>query len=289
MKKTVLALTMAAFVLALSACSDKNTADDAIIATSKIGNITQADLYEEMKDAIGQQVVQNLILQQTIENEFKITDKELKEEVDKQKEQFGDSFEMYLLQNNITEDYFEKNVKSKMLQERLIDSIEISDEEINATIEDMKKEVHARHILVKDKKTAEEVLAKLKEGGDFTALAKEYSTEPAAKESGGDLGWFGVGKMVPEFEAAAFALKKGEISEPVQTMHGFHIIELMDTRKVELEKTDEELKAEAKNKLTGIKFEEKIVSLLKDADIKIKNDDFKNVLEAYLPAEADKK
>ena len=79
----------------------------------------------------------------------------------------------------------------------------------------MKKEIHARHILVEDKKTAEEVIAKLKDGGDFAELAKEFSTEPVAKESGGDLGWFGPGKMVPPFEEAAFPLKESEISEPV--------------------------------------------------------------------------
>lgn len=108
MKKTVLALTMAASVLALSACSDNKAADDAIIATSKVGDITQAELYKEMKDAIGKQVVESLLLQQTLENEYKITDKELKDEVAKQKEQFGDNFELVLLQNNTTEEGFKK-------------------------------------------------------------------------------------------------------------------------------------------------------------------------------------
>lgn len=174
-------------------------------------------------------------------------------------------------------------IKSQMLQEKLVESLKISDEEIKAGIEDMKKEVHARHILVKDKKTADEVLAKLKDKGDFEALAAEYSIEPAAKESKGDLGWFGPGDMVPEFEKAAFALKKGEISEPVESMHGFHIIELLDTRVAESDKTDEELKAEVEKKLTDEKVEEKLVSLLKAADIKITNDDFKGVLEDLIP------
>ncbi|MFJ7935496.1 peptidylprolyl isomerase [Sporosarcina sp. NPDC096371] len=282
MKKTVLALTMAASVLALSACSEDKAADDAIIATSKVGDITQAELYKEMKDAIGKQVVESLLLQQTLENEYKITDKELKDEIAKQKEQFGDNFELVLLQNNTTEEGFGKIIKSQMLEQKLVDSLEISDEEIKAGIEDMKKEVHARHILVKDKKTAEEVLAKLKDKGDFAALAAEYSIEPAAKESKGDLGWFGPGAMVAEFEKAAFAMKKGEISEPVETMHGFHIIELLDTRVAESEKTDEELKAEVEKKLTDEKVEEKITSLLKAADIKIENADFKGALEGYL-------
>ena len=87
----------------------------------------------------------------------------------------------------------------------MIESLdEVTEEEINAEYENMKKEIHARHILVKDKKTAEEVIAKLKDGGDFGELAREYSTEPIAKETGGDLGWFGPGRMVQPFEDAAF-------------------------------------------------------------------------------------
>ncbi|CAM3178955.1 peptidylprolyl isomerase [Filibacter tadaridae] len=283
MKKTVLALTMAASVLALSACSDKNAADEEIIATSKAGDITKADLYDEMKDAIGIQVVENLILQQAIENEYKVSDKELKEAIDSQKEQYGDNFELYLAQNNMSEEFFEKNVKSQLLQQKMVESLKVSKEDIDAGIANMKKEIHARHILVKDEKTANEVIAKLKDGGKFEELAKEYSTEPAAQESGGDLGWFGPGKMVPEFEKAAFALKKGEISEPVKSSFGYHVIELLDTREAKLDKTDEELKTEVEDNLKKAQFEEKLVSLLKKVDVDIKAKEFKNVLDGYLP------
>ncbi|MEK5068540.1 peptidylprolyl isomerase [Sporosarcina sp. FSL K6-1508] len=289
MKKTVLALTMAASVLALSACSDKNAADDEIIATSKNGDITKADLYDEMKDAIGIRVVENLILQQAIESEYKVTDKEVKEAIAAQKEQYGESFDMYLMQQGMTEKFFDKNVKSQLIQQKMIESLKVTDEDINAGIANMKKEINARHILVKDKKTANEVLAKLKEGGDFAKLAKEYSTEEMAQESGGDLGWFGPGKMVPEFEEAAFALKKGEISEPVKTSFGYHVIELMDTREAKLEQTDEELKATVTDNLKKVQFEEKLVKLLKASDIDIKEDEFKDALEGYIPTEKDAK
>jgi foldase protein PrsA len=284
MKKTVLALTMAASVLALSACSDKNAGDDEIIATSKNGDITKADLYDEMKDAIGARVVENLILQQAIESEYKVSDKEVKEAIAAQKEQYGESFDAFLAQQGITEKFFNKNIKSQLIQQKMIESIKVSDEDIDAGIANMKKEINARHILVKDKKTADEVLAKLKEGGDFAKLAKEYSTEEIAQETGGDLGWFGPSKMVPEFEKAAFALKKGEISEPVKTSFGYHIIELLDTREAKLEQTDEELKAEVTDKLKEVQFEEKLVELLEASDIDIKEDEFQDVLDGYLPA-----
>lgn len=291
MKKTVLALTMAASVLALSACSDKNSAEE-VLVTSKAGDITKADLYDEMKDAIGLQVVENLILQQAIESEFSVSDKEVEEEIKKQKEQYGDSFEMYLAQSGMTEKFFEKNVKSQMIQTKMLDSLKVTDEEIKAGLANAKKEIHARHILVEDDKTAKEVRSKLEEGGDFEELAKEYSTEPAAQDTGGDLGWFGTGRMVPEFEKAAFALKKGEISEPVKSSFGYHVIELLDTREAKVEATDEELKATVEDNLKRAKFEEKLISLLKDSNIDIKAEEFKGALEDYLPKtdkKADKK
>ena len=287
MKKTVLAMTMAASVLALAACSDQKAADEDIIATSKVGNITKEDLYEEMKDAIGIQVVENLLLQQALETEYKVTDKELEEAINAQKEPFGENFALYLQQQGITESFFEKNVKSQLIQRKMIESLDVSDEEIAKGMERAKTEVHARHILVEDEKTAKEVLTKLKDGGKFETLAIDYSTEPAAQQTAGDLGWFGPGKMVQEFEDAVYELEKGEISEPVKTSFGYHIIELVDTRQAPTDKTEEEIKAQVEDNLTRVQFEEKLQELITAADVDIKVDEFKTALDSYLPAKTD--
>jgi peptidyl-prolyl cis-trans isomerase C len=108
------------------------------------------------------------------------------------------------------------------------------------------EEVHARHILVADEATAKKIIAELKKGGDFAALSKQYSTDPGAKQQGGDLGFFKKDEMVPEFAAAAFALKDNEVSpEPVQSQFGWHVIQVIERRQapaVPFEQAREELR-----------------------------------------------
>jgi peptidyl-prolyl cis-trans isomerase C len=91
------------------------------------------------------------------------------------------------------------------------------------------QEVRARHILVKTEEEAKAIIAELKNGADFAELAKQKSTDPGASE-GGDLGYFPKDEMVPEFAEAAFKLDKGQISEPVHTRFGWHVIKVEDKR-----------------------------------------------------------
>jgi peptidyl-prolyl cis-trans isomerase C len=92
-------------------------------------------------------------------------------------------------------------------------------------------EVKARHILVKSKEEAEAIIKQLDGGADFEKLANEKTQDPSGKTSGGDLGYFGAGQMVPEFEKAAFALEPGAYTkEPVQSQFGWHVIKVEDKR-----------------------------------------------------------
>jgi peptidyl-prolyl cis-trans isomerase C len=130
-------------------------------------------------------------------------------------------------------------VRAKTLMETLLENASKSattEENMRKLYDDSvkkltpEKEVRARHILVESEDKAKEVLAKLKAGGDFLALAKEYSKDPGSAE-GGDLGYFAKGQMVPEFAEAAFKMEKGQVSEaPVKTQFGFHIIKVEDVR-----------------------------------------------------------
>lgn len=105
--------------------------------------------------------------------------------------------------------------------------------------------IHARHILLKDEEEAKLVLKKAKRGADFAKLAGEYSTGPT-KDTGGDLGYFERGKMVPEFENAAFILEVGETSDIVKTQFGYHVIKVEDKRQPYTEEF-EDVKEKIKN------------------------------------------
>ena len=93
------------------------------------------------------------------------------------------------------------------------------------------EEVHAYHILVPTEQEAKDIIEQLKKGADFATIAKDKTTDQSSKSSGGDLGYFTKGDMVPEFANAAFALKKGEFTQtPVHTQFGWHVIKLEDRR-----------------------------------------------------------
>ncbi len=109
----------------------------------------------------------------------------------------------------------------------------VSDAEAKKVYDDIPREqVRARHILVKTLADAKDVVERLNRGEDFAVLAKEKSLDTSNKQTGGDLGFFGRGQMVPAFDAAAFKLKAGEVSDPVKTQFGFHVIKLEQRRKI---------------------------------------------------------
>lgn len=133
------------------------------------------------------------------------------------------------------------------------------------------KEYQASHILVATEDEAKAIRAELDGGADFAAVAKEKSTDRGSASAGGDLGWFGVGMMVKPFEDAVIAMKKGEISAPVQSQFGWHVIKLVDERTA-AKPTIEDVRAELEGDLQGRAVEAKVTELTGAAKVEKKVD-----------------
>lgn len=288
MKKLVVAASLSLGLVGLSACSGGGET----VVDSDAGKITKDEFYEALQDEGGAEVLTQLISLKVLEDKYDVSEDDVNAEIDSIKEQVGDDFDAVLEMQGLTEEALKKEIRNGLLQEAAVtDGIEVSDEEIEQYYENMKTEVKASHILVEDEETANKVKKELDNGGDFKKLAKKYSTDDSNKDSGGDLGFFSVGTMVPEFEEKAFAMKKDELSDPVQSDFGYHIILVTDKKESEEEiGTLEEEKDEIRRKIIEHKVDPeaamgRIQELIDEANVKIKIDKFKDILNNEAPAE----
>lgn len=228
-------------------------------------------------------------------NDVKITEKDLnymKKNMDPRLlSQFsGEQGEYYLLQELINQKLMAMDAKNSNLMDdeefkfefesmkdnfisqymikKVIDSVSVTEEEIKQFYEQNQdsfgetKKVKASHILVGDIQKAEDLYKQIMDGADFAQIAKENSTCPSSRQ-GGDLGFFGKGQMVKEFEDSAFSLEVGEISKPVKTQFGYHLIKLTD-KKVEEKQDFEKVKDELKKSLIAKKQQEAYVNKIND-------------------------
>ncbi|MBB5752472.1 peptidylprolyl isomerase [Prosthecomicrobium pneumaticum] len=146
-------------------------------------------------------------------------------------------------------------------------------------------EIRASHILVETEDEAKAIIAELDKGADFATLAKEKSKDPGSGQMGGDLGFFAKGRMVPEFEQAAFALEVGKYTEtPVKSQFGWHVIKLVDKRKQPMPPF-EQVKEQVRQLVMGEAFSAAVKTLRDDTPVEILDDSLK---PAAAPAEAPK-
>jgi peptidyl-prolyl cis-trans isomerase C len=187
-----------------------------------------------------------------------------------------------------TEEYKERLAfyQAKALRDAYFNSTikpSVSDEEVKAAYDKeaskvkISERVRARHILVQTEKDARDVLARLNKGEKFEDIAKQVSLD-GSKDYGGDLGYFSAEEMVPEFSKAAFALKIGDISEPIKTDYGWHVIKLEDRKQGGAQPFDQ-VKAGIKAVLMRKKVQDVVSDLRKQAKIEIVDPDLKKLQE----------
>ncbi|MDQ0351665.1 foldase protein PrsA [Alkalibacillus filiformis] len=232
MKKVVLAL-LTTSLLVLAACSGDG--NDTVME-SEAGDITKDEFYEELKERHGEAVLREMTTRMILESQYDISEEELNQEIEDFKEEVGPQFEQFLVQQGFQNEaeFREALYMSRLEFEAATEDLDVTEEDVELRYENMQKEVQARHILVDDEQTAQEIIDLYESGEDFAELAEEHSTDGTA-QLGGDLGYFTGGDMVMPFERAAFSLNEGEVSEPVETQYGWHVILVENIRDAEVE------------------------------------------------------
>jgi peptidyl-prolyl cis-trans isomerase C len=222
------ALTVAFAVALFGAPTAPAFAEDKVVATINGNPITEGDLAVAESEIGGDMGTMPAAQKRTSLLEFLIDNQLFAQAAEKEKLDQGADFETrlnYLKRRALREVYFEKVIKASVTD---ADARKVYDEQVKLLKPE--EEVSARHILVETEEQAKALKEQLDKGADFAKLAKENSKDPGSKDDGGNLGYFGHGQMVPQFEDVVFKLKKGEVSEPVKTQFGWHLIKLDDRR-----------------------------------------------------------
>lgn len=287
-----LVLMMGVLILAIGVFLSLALTKDKAIAKINGDAISKDELYDVMVKQYGAAAVEQLIADKIVAAEAKkekisITNEDLDKEVEQLKQSYGgeEVFNQVLASNNTTVGVLKDELKNYLTMRKLIEpQIEISDEEIKTYFDENKdslgeaEQVKASHILVEDEAVAKEVKQKLTDGADFTELAKEYSTDEGSKENGGELGFFPRGTMVTEFDDAAFSLPINEISDPIKSDYGYHIIKVEEKKEAK-EANFEDSKATIKETLIDQKLETEYSTWLEE---KKKDYDIENSLESVV-------
>jgi len=249
---------------------------DKVVATYKGGEVKESQIMNEFKPQLklpsGESIknfddfppqdqkqlveiyVRKILLEQEVAKSNITSSKEFQEKLENAKNQ--------LAQQELLANYVKSNITDKMF-----------DDEYNKYVDNLKgkEQIKVAHILVKSQKEANEIKGKLSKGGNFSKLAEEFSLDKASSVNGGVIGFILLnqpGQLVPEFEKKAFSLKVNEVSTPVKTNFGWHVIKVLEKKPVPIP-TKEEAKVTIDNVLTADLLKKYISDLEAKADLKI--------------------
>ncbi len=211
------------------------------VATVQGTEIDQSEFSQQLENMYGEEALRTMIIYEIAmsaaeEQGLAPTEEDIDAEIDDILEQFGElGYSQFLAQYGMNDASFRYNLAISIALDNIrFAEIDTSEERLyeyfsdNREQFDYRDEVRASHILVPDEPSAWHMIDLLDEGADFGDLARMHSQDPGSAEQGGDLGFFGYNEMDPSFEDAAFGTDVGEISEPVESYAGFHVIKVTD-------------------------------------------------------------
>ena len=309
-KKMVLPIALSLSVVGLAGCS---AGGGTKYLSSKAGDITDKDIIESLGSSQISKSATSMMIEKILLDKYKgkINEKAIEEQFNKAQEQYGgkEKFEQLLKQQGFTLDKYKDGLKVKEAQALMInDYVGNGEDKVKEKYEQNKQQYNIAHILFnvktgvnksgtsdeEAKKKADEVLKKIKEGGDFATLAKENSNDTANAAEGGDLGWSSKedSSFVKEFTDVAFNLSKDQVSDVVKTSFGYHIIKVLDIK----EASYEELKPTLERKLAddAVKNDPTIVSkalkkLFDEYNVKSDNGDVEKYVKSVLDGTTESK
>ncbi len=196
--------------------------DQELDLSSEEGQAALAQVRRQVLEAM----INQLLTEQAAAREgIAISDEELESRIQADIQAVGDEskFEQWLADNDLTREDYRAILRSELIYGAMF-------EQVTAAVPTSAEQVHVRYILLESEEEAHNVLAQVQAGGDFTALAREFSRDESTKDSGGDRGWFpqGLELLPPEVEAAAFALEVGQTSGVVTSQFGYYILQLLE-------------------------------------------------------------
>jgi foldase protein PrsA len=287
----VATLGTAALCFSLAAC---NNGGGGNVAAVNGQGISRADFDHKLesspaaKQVLGQLVQQQLLDQYARDKKIEATQAEIDKKRDDTKARMQPGqFEQVVKSQGLTDADLNQIFKQQVVIEKAVaPQVHVSESDIKAyfdknhTLFDKPAQVRARHILVADAAKAKEVLAKIKAGGSWDALAKQYSTDPSSKDKGGELGFFGRGQMVGPFQDAAFGANVGQVVGPVKSPFGYHIIQVEEKKpaqKGSFASAHDTIKTQLTQQQQGTVVPVFLQKLRADAKIEIYDDRYKDL------------
>lgn len=293
MKKDFSSLAIVLGTGLLSGCTN---AGEKTAVSYKGGTISEQEVMDSLKKMQGaDSAVQQLIVYQVFEDKYgdDVSTKEIDSQYDQTKKQLGDSFDSQLKSAGYTEQTFKDSIKQSLaFQEGLKKHIKLTDEDLKTAWESFHPEVEAQIIQVASEDDAKDVKKAADKGDDFSKLAKDKSTDTTTKEDGGKVKFDSTTTTVPaEVKEAAFKLKDGQVSDVITSTNAstytteYYVVKMVKNQNKgnDMDKYKKELKEIATDtKLSDSTFQNKVIGeVLKDANVKIKDKDFENVLSTF--------